>query len=151
MYMASYPSLISRRNMTTENEWLMSMTSKQLRALLQKNYFDAIDQRDAGHAVQAFTEDVEWSHYQVWEHHGHMRNRADVFHGRTEVREFLAGRIAEMQEEGIRHLVTHVITEGDEGAFRAKVQGTTGESMHFFGWVELTEGRISKYIVGPEP
>ncbi len=137
--------------MTTENEWPMSMTSKQLRTLLQQIYFDAIDQQDAGRAVQAFTKDVEWSHYQVWEHHGHMRNRADVFNDRSSVRDFLAGRIAEMQEEGIRHLVTHVITEGNEGAFRAKVQGTNGESMFFFGWVELFEGRISKYIVGPEP
>lgn len=129
----------------------MTMTSKQLQTLLQQTYFDAIDQQDAGRAVQAFTEDVEWSHYQVWEHHGHVRNRADVFHDRSEVQDFLAGRVAEMQEEGIRHLVTHVITEGDEGAFRAEVRGNTGESMHFFGWVELAEGRISKYIVGPEP
>ena len=129
----------------------MTMTSDQLQTRLQQTYFDAIDQQNASRAVQAFTEDVEWSHYQVWEHHGHARNRADVFHGRSALRDFLAGRMAEMQEEGIRHLVTHVITEGDEGAFRAKVQGTNGESMHFFGWVELAEGRISKYIVGPEP
>jgi hypothetical protein len=129
----------------------MILTSEQLRTLLQQTYFDAIDQQNTDRAVQAFTEDVEWSHYQVWEHHGHARNRADVFHDRSTLRDFLAGRMAEMQEEGIRHLVTHVITEGDEGAFRAKVQGTTGGSMHFFGWVELTKGRISKYIVGPEP
>ncbi len=137
--------------MTTENERLMTMTSKQLQTLLQQTYFDAIDQQNADRAVQAFTEDVKWSHYQVWEHHGHARNRADVFHDRSGVRDFLAGRIAEMQEEGIRHLVTHVITEGDEGAFRAEVRGAKGESMHFFGWVELADGRISKYIVGPEP
>ena len=129
----------------------MTMTSKTLRSLLQQTYFDAIDQQDAGRAVQAFAEDVEWSHYQVWEHHGHARNHADVFHDRSALRDFLAGRMADMREEGIRHLVTHVITEGDEGAFRAKVQGTKGESMHFFGWVELAEGKISKYIVGPEP
>lgn len=129
----------------------MSMTSEDLRTLLQQTYFDAIDQQNAGAAVQAFTEDVEWSHYQVWEHHGHVRNRADVFHDRSGLQDFLTGRLAEMQEEGIRHLVTHAITEGDEGAFRAKVQGTTGESMHFFGWVELSEGKIRKYIVGPEP
>ena len=129
----------------------MTMTSKTLRSLLQQTYFDAIDQQDAGRAVQAFTEDVEWSHYQVWEHHGHARNRADIFHDRSALRDFLAGRMAEMREEGIRHLVTNVITEGDEGAFRARVQGTKGESMHFFGWVELADGKISKYIVGPEP
>ena len=127
------------------------MTSEQLRGLLQQTYFDSIDQSNADRAVQAFTDDVEWSHYQVWEHHGHMRNRVDVFRGRAEVRDFLAGRIADMQEEGIRHQVRHVISEGNTGAFRADVQGPTGQSMKFFGWVELTDGKISKYIVGPEP
>jgi len=43
----------------------MTMTSDQLQTLLQQTYFDAIDQQNACRAVQAFTEDVEWSHYQV--------------------------------------------------------------------------------------
>jgi ketosteroid isomerase-like protein len=129
----------------------MKTSQSQLQALLQHTYFDNIDQGDSDRAVQAFTDDVAWSHYQVWEHHGHVRNRADVFNGRTEVRDFLAARIADMQIEGIRHQVTHVITQGSEGAFRAEVVGTTGESMRFFGWVELSDGKISRYIVGPEP
>ena len=129
----------------------MEITQVQLHALLQHGYFDSIDQGDADRAVQVFTDDVAWSHYQVWEHHGHMRNRADVFKGRKELRDFLAARIADMQVEGIRHQVTHVIVQGDEGAFRAEVLGDTGENMRFFGWVELSNGRISKYIVGPEP
>jgi ketosteroid isomerase-like protein len=129
----------------------MEITQVQFHALLQHGYFDSIDQGDADRAVQVFTDDVAWSHYQVWEHHGHMRNRADVFKGRKELRDFLAARIADMQVEGIRHQVTHVIVQGNEGAFRAEVLGDTGENMRFFGWVELTDGRISKYIVGPEP
>ena len=129
----------------------MTTTQKQLHALLQHTYFDSIDQGDADRAVQAFTDDVAWSHYQVWEHHGHMRNCADAFKGRGEVRDFLAARIAEMQIEGFRHRVTRIIVQGKEGAFRAEVVGVTGTNMRFFGWVELTGGRISRYIVGPEP
>ena len=127
------------------------MTTTQLHALLQHTYFDSIDQGDADRAVQAFTDDVAWSHYQVWEHHGHVRNRTDVFKERREVRDFLAARIADMQVEGIRHRVTRVIVQGNEGAFRDEVVGVTGTSMRFFGWVELTGGSISKYIVGPDP
>jgi len=129
----------------------MEITQEQLHTLLQTSYFDNIDRGDADRAVQAFTDDVAWSHYQVWEHPGHMRNRADVFKGRKELRDFLAARIADMQVEGIRHQVTHVIVQGNEGAFRAEVLGVTGKNMRFFGWVELTDGRISRYIVGPEP
>jgi ketosteroid isomerase-like protein len=134
-----------------ENEAIMSTTQKHLHTLLQQTYFDNIDQGNADRAVQAFTDDVAWSHYQVWEHHGHMRNRADAFRGRGKVRDFLAARIADMQAEGIRHHVTHLIVQGNEGAFRAEVVGVTHESMRFFGWVELNSGRISRYIVGPEP
>ena len=67
------------------------------------------------------------------------------------MRDFLARRIPDMQNESIRHRVTCVILEGDVGAFRAEVRGSKGKSMRFLGWVELTEDRISKYIVGPEP
>ena len=129
----------------------MKTTQTQLHALLQHTYFDNIDQGDADSAVQAFTDDVAWSHYQVWEHHGHIRNHADAFKGSKEVRDFLAARIADMQVEGIRHQVSRVIVQGNEGAFRAEVVGVTGKNMQFFGWVELTDGKISKYIVGPEP
>ena len=129
----------------------MSTGEAQLRKLLQQVYFDNIDRGNADGAVAAFTEDVAWSHYQVWEHHGHLRNHADVFHGRDEVRDFLAGRISDMQAEGIRHLVTNAIVQDDEGAFRAKVVGAGGTSQRFFGWAELSEGKISRYIIGPEP
>lgn len=129
----------------------MSIAEAQLRSLLQHTYFDSIDRGDADGAVQAFTEDIAWSHYQVWEHHGHVRNRVDVFRGRNEVRDFLAARIREMQVEGIRHEITHTIVQGDEGAFRARVVGMADENLRFFGWVELKGGKISRYIIGPEP
>jgi len=129
----------------------MSTGEAQLRKLLQQVYFDNIDRGNADGAVAAFTEDVAWSHYQVWEHHGHMRNRADVFDGREEVRAFLAKRIGDMHDEGIRHQITHAIVQGNKGAFRAEVVGVKGNSLRFFGWVELTGGKISRYIIGPEP
>ena len=129
----------------------MSTSEAQFRNLLQQIYFDCIDRGDADGAVEAFTKDVVWSHYQVWEHHGHLRNRADVFHGRAEVRDFLAERISDMQEEGIRHLVTSAIVQDDEGAFRAKVVGVGEKCLRFFGWVEFADGKISRYIIGPEP
>ena len=130
---------------------IMSTNEAQLRSLLQQTYFDNIDRGDADTAVEAFTEDVAWSHYQVWEHHGHMQNRADVFRSREEVREFLAKRIGDMQDEGIRHLITHAIVQDGEGAFRAEVVGVKGDKLRFFGWVELKDGKISRYIIGPEP
>ncbi len=126
------------------------MTNDELFELLQSQYFDAIDNKDADGAVEALHEDVEWVHTQVWVHDGHDRSTIDVFHGREEVREFLAGRIGEMQVVGIRHKVGQVVTDGKLGAFRAVVEGPTGERKPFFGWVEITDGKISKYRINPE-
>lgn len=127
-----------------------AMTNDQLYELLQDIYFDNIDIADATAAVEAFHEDVEWVHTQVWEHDGHDRSKTDVLHGRESVREFLANRIEEMQVEGIKHKVRKVIADGETGAFRAEVVGPTKESLAFFGWVELRDGKISTYIVIPE-
>ena len=69
----------------------------------------------------------------------------------TKGRDFLAERISDMQEEGIRHLVTSAIVQDDEGAFRAKVVGVGEKCLRFFGWVEFADGKISRYIIGPEP
>jgi ketosteroid isomerase-like protein len=122
----------------------------ELYRLLQTIYFDSIDQGDATAAVDAFDEDVEWVHTQVWEHDGHDRSKTDTLRGRASVREFLAARINEMQVEGIQHRLRQVIADGRQGAFRAEVVGPTGTSRPFLGWVELTDGKISTYIVTPE-
>ncbi len=74
----------------------------------------------------------------------------DTLHGRATVREFLAARMSEMQVEGIEHKVRQVICDGQTGAFRAEVVGPTGATVPFLGWVELTDGKISTYIVSPE-
>lgn len=122
----------------------------ELYRLLQSIYFDSIDRGDANAAAEVFHEDVEWVHTQVWVHHGHDRSKTDTLHGRDTVREFLAGRISEMQVEGIEHKLRQVICDGEAGAFRAEVVGPTGAALPFLGWVELTDGKISTYIVSPE-
>ena len=124
-------------------------TTDQLHDLLQRIYFDGIDNEDAGAAAEAMHEDVEWIHTQVWEHDGHSSSKTDTLHGRESVREFLAARIKEMQVEGIKHQLRKVITEGDTGAFRAEVVGPAGVSLAFFGWVEIKDKKIITYIVGP--
>ena len=131
------------------------MTSEQnatdlLYELLQHTYFDGIDNADANKAVEAFNEDVEWVHTQVWEHDGHDRRHTDTLYGRDSVRDFLAGRIGEMQVEGIVHKVKKVLCDGRSGAFRAEVIGPDGDALPFFGWVEFTDGKISTYIIHPE-
>lgn len=122
----------------------------ELLELLQGTYFDSIDGGDAETAVTAMHEDVEWVHTQVWEHDGHTGSTTDTHSGRDEVFEFLDGRIGEMQVEGIEHKVRDTVYEDGRGAFRAEVVGPDGSTQPFMGWVELTDGKISTYIVGPE-
>lgn len=124
--------------------------SDLLYALLQHTYFDGIDNADADKAVEVFNEDALWVHTQVWEHDGHDRRHTDTLHGRNNIHEFLARRIGEMQIEGIVHKVHKVLSDGKSGAFRAEVIGPRGLALPFFGWVELTDGKISTYIIHPE-
>lgn len=119
--------------------------------LLQKTYFDGIDGADADKAASALHDDIHWAHTQVWEHHGHDRKRPDALKGRAAVHAFLAKRIGDMQEEGIEHKVRQAVCDGEKGAFRAEVVGPTGKAIAFFGWVEIQDGKIKTYIVGPEP
>jgi len=125
-------------------------TTEMLYHLLQETYFDSIDAGDADTAVTAMHFDVEWVHTQVWEHDGHISREKDTLDGREAVQTFLADRIGEMQEEGIEHKVRAAMGHGDLGSFRAEVVGSDGETEPFMGLVELTDGKISKYVVGPE-
>ena len=127
-----------------------SMTNDQLFNLLQHTYFDGIDGSNADQAVEAMHEEVQWVHTQVWAHDGHDSSTTDTLNGREAVREFLANRIGEMQVEGIEHKVGTVLTDGESGAFRAKVVGTDGSAVPFFGWVSIRDGKISAYMVMPE-
>ncbi len=125
-------------------------SSELLYHLLQHTYFDGIDNADADRAVEVFNDDALWIHTQVWEHDGHDRRHTDTLNGRDNIREFLARRIGEMQIEGIVHKVNKVLCDGQSGAFRAEVTGPTGDALPFFGWVELTDRKISTYIIHPE-
>lgn len=126
-----------------------TITNEKLFELLQNKYFDGIDGADADAAVEAMHEDVTWVHTQVWVHDGHDRKSPDVLHGREQVRKFLADRIGQMQVVGFKHKVRQVVTDGNSGAFLAEVVGTSGESKPFFGWVEISDGKISNYNIGP--
>lgn len=124
-------------------------SGNDLRGLLQGTYFDSIDGGDAKTAVEALHEDIEWVHRQVWEHDDYASAHVDIIEGRTAVYELISPRIGEMQEIDIEHKVREAIVEGDRGAFRAEVVGPEGDAEPFFGWVELTDGLISKYVVTP--
>ncbi|MFP9191420.1 nuclear transport factor 2 family protein [Natrialbaceae archaeon A-CW1-1] len=127
-----------------------SEAEERLYELLQQIYFDSIDGGDADAAVESLAPDVEWTHTQVWEHDGHKNHHTDTLEGREAVRDFLAGRIDEMQVEGIEHKVRDVVANENEGAFRAEVVGPDGETLGFLGWVELADGVIETYTVAPE-
>jgi hypothetical protein len=124
-------------------------STAELYRLLQETYFDAIDGGDADTAVTALHDDVEWVHTQVWEHDGHTSDETDAIHGRAEVRDFLTDRIEEMQVEGIEHKVREALAYDDQGSFRAEVVGPDGDTEPFLGSIELTDGLISTYVVGP--
>ena len=102
------------------------ITSEELLSLLQDIYFNNIDSANAESAVEAMHESVEWIHTQVWEHDGHDASTVDILNGRQAVKEFLVGRVKEMQVEGIIHKVHKVLTDGISGAFQASVIGVDG-------------------------
>ena len=127
-----------------------AMSRDHVLYLLQDVYFDNIDSGDADLAVEAMHEDVEWIHTQVWEHDGHSSDDLDTLKSRDALREFLAKRIPEMQVERIEHKVDKVVTDGECGAFRARVVCLDGGAKHFFGWIELKDGKVSSYRVMPQ-
>ena len=128
-----------------------TMDATALKALLQHTYFDNVDGARAEDAVKAFTPDVHWQHTQVWAHDGHDARHTDSLHGQDALHDFLAERVKQMQVIRITHHVDEVVTDGDRGAFRARVVGPDGSSKGFVGWVELRDGLLQRYIVMPEP
>ena len=125
------------------------ITSEELLSLLQDIYFNNIDTANAESAVEAMHESVEWIHTQVWEHDGHDASTVDILNGRQAVKEFLVGRVKEMQVEGIIHKVHKVLTDGISGAFQASVIGVDGSQKSFSGWVEIKDKKIISYRVMP--
>ena len=72
------------------------ITKDELFVLLQNDYFDNIDTKNAKGAAQAMHENVEWIHTQVWEHDGHDSSTVDILRGRKKVENFLDGRVHEI-------------------------------------------------------
>ncbi len=122
----------------------------QLLNLLQKVYFDNIDNSKADEAVEAMHPEVRWVHNQVWEHDGHKSEARDILEGKESVRDFLRKRVIEMQKEGIVHKVNSVSSNGELGAFQADVIGPDKTKRPFFGLVKIKEGKIFYYRVLPK-
>ncbi len=75
------------------------MSKEQLEAqlfyLLQKIYFDSIDNSKVDEAVVAMHPEVRWVHNQVWEHDGHKSEVTDILEGKESVKDFLTRRVIE--------------------------------------------------------
>ncbi len=120
----------------------------QARHLFQTIYYGHVDQGDMDTAVMAFHPDVEWSHAQVWAHHGFARGEPTQLHGRDSVHAFLAARVAELKDAGITHHVREMVMEGDKGAFIGAVEGP-GPDRAFMVWFEVKDKLVSRYVLRP--
>lgn len=119
------------------------------RHLLQATYYDSIDRGDMTSAVLALHPDIDWSHVQVWEHHDYRRRAEPTrLKGRQAVLDLLAERVARLAEAGIRHRIRHLVCDGQQGAFLAAVEGP-GREIPFFGWFELRDGLVGRYVLRP--
>ncbi len=126
----------------------MSMKERALE-LLQATYYDGIDAGDMAKAASALHEDVEWSHAQVWPHHGFVRGEPSTNHGRAEVQAFLQARVQQLAEARIRHKVRDMVIEGNKGAILGFVRGEDGTERPFMVWFEIKDDRISRYLLRP--
>ena len=117
--------------------------------LLQETYYDSVDRGDMAAAVLALHEEVEWSHAQVWAHHGFAQGKPTRMQGRGVVGAFLAERVQQLKEAGIRHRVRELVCDGDRGAMLGYVLGPDGSEQPFMVWFELRDERISRYVLRP--
>lgn len=126
----------------------MSMKEKAYE-LLQSTYYDGIDAGDMAKAASALHENVEWSHAQVWPHHGFVRGEPSTNHGRATVQAFLQERVQQLAEARIRHKVRDMVCDGNKGAILGYVRGEDGTERPFMVWFEITDGKISRYLLRP--
>ena len=101
----------------------------------QSRIFDLQTQVASGRVSQDYTGIAVDS-----QRHLNLENTRDSLDQFTRNNEQMETRlnIASAAIEGIRHRVTQVIVQGNEGAFRVEVVGVTGTSMRLFGWVEFS-------------
>lgn len=126
----------------------MSTRDEAIR-LLQTTYYDHIDKGEMAVAVSALHPDVDWSHAQVWAHHGFARGEPTAYRTRDEVEAFLSARVDELRESGIQHKMVDLIIEGDRGALLGHVLGPDGSTKPFMVWFEMSDGLISRYTLRP--
>jgi hypothetical protein len=124
-------------------------TAQRAFELFETVYYGNIDRCDMAQAVTALHPDVEWSHQQVWAHHGFARGTPETRRGRSAVEEFLSARVAQLREAHIRHHVRDMVFEGDRGAFLGAVDGPDGRSLWFMVWFELRDELVSRYVLRP--
>ena len=127
----------------------MTATREDAIRLIQHTYYDGIDAGDMARAASALAEDVDWSHAQVWAHHGFARAEPSGFRSRADVEAFLSERVDQLAEAKIRHRIDTLVMEGDKGAFLGLVEGPGGETKPFFVWFEIANGKISRYTLRP--
>ncbi|WP_171043067.1 nuclear transport factor 2 family protein [Maritimibacter alexandrii] len=127
----------------------MTATRDEAINLIQTTYYDGIDSGDMVRAASALAEDVDWSHAQVWAHHGFARAEPSGFSSRAEVQDFLSARVEQLAEAKIRHRIDTMVYEDGKGAFLGLVEGPGGETKPFFVWFEIADGKISRYTLRP--
>jgi len=124
-------------------------TRERAYELFETIYYGNIDRGEMALAASALHPDVEWSHQQVWAHHGYARGTPEVRRGRAAVEEFLAARIVQLRDARIRHHVRELVFEHDRGAFLGAVDGPDGRSLEFMVWFELRDDLVARYVLRP--
>jgi len=117
--------------------------------LLQGTYYDGVDQGDMALATSALHQDIDWSHAQVWSHHGFAAGTPTQMRGRAAIRAFLEARREQLAAAGIRHRVDDLVINDGRGAFIGHVLGPNGEKKPFMVWFELRDGLIGRYWLRP--
>ncbi|HEX2793488.1 MAG TPA: nuclear transport factor 2 family protein [Croceicoccus sp.] len=116
--------------------------------LFQDIYYGHVDKGDMTTAVSALHPDVEWSHAQVWAHHGFARGEPSAHKGRDAVYGLLSARVDELKDAGITHHVRDMVMEGNKGAFIGAVEGP-GPDRLFMVWFEIEDDLVKRYDLRP--
>src|SRR5688572_21651645 len=124
-------------------------TAARAYELFETIYYGNIDRGEMAAAATALHPEVEWSHQQVWAHHGFARGTPEHLNGRTAVEQFLAARVEQLRAARIRHHVRDLVFERDRGAFLGAVDGPEGRSLGFMVWFELRDDLVQRYLLRP--
>ena len=127
----------------------MSYKDEAMR-LFRDVYYANVDSGRMKEAMDAFTDDIEWTHAQVWgPRDPNKPSEPTWLRGKREIEDFLAARKDNLARAQIRHHVRDMICEGDRGAFLGYVQGADGKQSNFMVWFEIRDGRIARYLLRP--